>query len=84
MRSLLTADLLRFMLHKIKIALLIFTIVALVILGLLNRKQTAVDLVFTRLDVPTTLLVFLSALLGFLAGVLAPVLWKHRRSLKAK
>ncbi len=72
------------MLQKIKLILLLLLLAFLVVFGLLNNDPTDIDLLFTRLSLSTTLLVFLTAAIGFLAGALTAGLLLHKRSKHAK
>ncbi len=72
------------MLHKLKIVFLLLLLVVLIVFGLLNRDPTEIDLLFTRASLSTTLLVFLTAAIGFALGCLTTVLWMHRRTKRAK
>ncbi|WP_153556342.1 lipopolysaccharide assembly protein LapA domain-containing protein [Roseimaritima sediminicola] len=72
------------MLQKIKLVLVLLILVLLVLFGLLNRDPTSVDLVFVSFTLSTTLLVFVTAACGFLAGSLTTGLWLHKRARRAK
>lgn len=72
------------MLQKIKLVTLLLTLAALVVFGLLNRAPTKIDFLFTKTSLSTTLLVFLTAACGFLAGSLTTGLLLHKRAKRAK
>ncbi|QEG41104.1 lipopolysaccharide assembly protein LapA domain-containing protein [Roseimaritima ulvae] len=70
------------MLQKIKLVLLLTILAALVVFALLNRAPTDLDFLFVKTSLSTTLLVFLTAACGFLAGSLTTGLWLHKRAKK--